>query len=152
VQIRKFLLMTVACSLAVSLLGGAACARKTVADANPIAAGCEGVNVKNESAAVCGYAIYGTFVIAEETAAKVATDVGEGATRNAIIAADEKAKPIADKLSDALAQYETIRGEVAAGRSTEEKLGIALVNVNRYINDTRPLVADLLKAIARART
>lgn len=131
---------------ALALASLAACTWPEVREANAIAVGCEAV--KAESAAVCGYSVYGTFVIAQETAAKIATDVGPGAVRNKIIAAEEAAKPVGDKLYQALVEYETIRVQLAAGSSTQEKLTIALANINTWISRLTPLVGDMLMANA----
>jgi hypothetical protein len=142
VNLKKlFLAGVVACALV------AVSACETVRDANPVAVGCE--DVKPATAALCGYSIYGTFVVNEETALKVARDVGPGAVRNAIIAADEKAKPIGDKLQVGLAKYEQVRARVAAGTSTQQQLTIALTELVGLIDDLQPLVGDLLGAIAK---
>lgn len=115
-------------------------------DANPIAAGCE--DLKPATATVCGYSIYGTFLVGEKTGVKVATDAGPGRLRNAIIAADETAKPIFDSLLDSLVQYELIRIQLAAGTTTQAKLDIALQNVVTWISNAKPAIKGLTAAIA----
>jgi hypothetical protein len=125
---------------AVGLVAGCASLR----DANPSAAGCD--NVTPQSATICGYAVYGSTVIAQETAVKVARDLGTGRVTDAIIAAEDKLKPAQDKLYQALVEYETIRSELAAGSSTQAKLDIALANVNTWVDRVAPLLRSLRSA------
>ena len=146
-SVRKFLAPLAVLFLASFALMGAACNR--VQEANPVGAACKDLS---ENLAVCGYATYGTFVIFEELGAKTAKEAGVSQTvREAIIDADEVAKPVADSLYNALQLYETARAELAAGRTSEEKFAIATANLNRWITEAAPLVADLVKAVNSAR-
>lgn len=112
--------------------------------ANPVAVA--------ETPAQKGYALYGSFVIFEEQAVKVASDpMLPDNIRQAIIRADEAAKPAADKLQEALAQFESIRLELAAGTSTEEQLAIAAANLNRWVTEAAPLINSLIAAVAGAK-
>jgi len=133
--------------IAAFALTGAACNR--IQEANPVAAACKDLS---EHLAVCGYATYGTFVIFEELGATAAKEPGVAqGVRSAIIRADEVAKPVADNLYDALRMYEKVRAELAAGTSTTEMLEVATMNLNRWITEAAPLVANLVKAVNNAK-
>jgi hypothetical protein len=140
--------------LVVLLLGafvlmGAACQK--LEKQNPLAVACDDMS-KPENVQLCGYANYGTFVIFEEQAAKIAQDPAlSEAARQAIVKADEVAKPVADNLYSALLQYEAVRGEIAAGRSTEDRLTVAVTNLNRWVTEAAPLITNLVNAVNTAR-
>jgi hypothetical protein len=124
-------------------LSGAACQR--VDRANPVGSACKDLS---ENLAVCGYATYAMFVIFQELGARAAKERGVSpAVRDAIIRADAAAKPVADNLYHALQLYESVRAELQAGKSTQEKLDVATVNLNRWITEAAPLVAGLVQAV-----
>jgi hypothetical protein len=145
---RKFLASFAALFIAAFVLTGAACQK--VEKANPIAAGCKEDLANN--LAVCGYATYGTFVIFEELAASVAKEPSVSASvRQGIIKADEVAKPVVDNLYASLKIYEDVRTQVAAGESTTDKLDVAAANLNRWITEAAPLVANLVNVVNDAK-
>lgn len=144
---KRLLAPFVVLFVGVFALNGAACQR--IERANPVAAACEDLR---KNLALCGYATYGTFVIFEELGVKTAADPGIPAgVREAIVRADEAAKPVADNLYDSLRLYEQIRSEIAAGTSSSDKLEIATSSLNRWITEAAPLVANLVKAVNDAR-
>jgi len=144
---RKVLLtLTVTLVACISTMG-AACDK--LKDVNPITPACKNVA---ETLAVCGYATYGSFTIFEEQGLKIAADPAlPQSARDAIIAADEVAKPVADSLYDALLQYESISAEVAAGVTTQDKLVIATANLNQWVTEAAPLIRNLVTAVTSAR-
>lgn len=94
------------------------------------------------------YAVYGTFVVAEELGAKIVTDATTPASvKQAIKDADAKAKPAADALLDATQQVMTVRAQLAAGATTEDKLKTVIANLDTWITDASPKVSALLKAV-----
>ena len=96
------------------------------------------------------FALYGTFVVAEEAAVDVLALPGLSAADKANIkAADAAAKPAADALLDAAQQAFRIRAELEAGTSTDDKLRIATANLERWVNETGPKIEALLAAIRR---
>jgi hypothetical protein len=95
------------------------------------------------------YALYGQFVIGEEAAAKVNEDAATPqSVREAIAKADNAAKPVADSLLDAAGQVLVIRSQLSQGKSSEEKLGIAITNLNNWIIEAKPLIENLTKAVS----
>lgn len=138
----KALLLVAA--LCLSLMG-ASCGRIATDPANAISPACKEIQ---QTLQVCAYANYGTFVVAEELARSVAEDPAlPNGARQAIVAADARAKPIADNLSAALLEYETIRLEVAVGKSPEQKLLLATANLNRWVTEAAPLIRGLVAAV-----
>lgn len=126
-------------------LTGASCSRVNNASTNAISPAC--ANPK-ETIDVCAAAIYGTFSVFEELGLAVAKDPGTpNGARQAIIKADERVKPVADSLLEALRQYQKISAEVAVGKTPEDKLLIATSNLNRWITDAAPLVRSLIGAV-----
>jgi hypothetical protein len=93
------------------------------------------------------YAAYGTFVIAQEQAAK-AVSSGD-LPNNVVIAigrAEERAKPVADATVDATLEVESIRAEVEASGEGETRLISAINNLNAYVSRLLPLIANLKSA------
>lgn len=94
------------------------------------------------------YALYGQFVIAEEAGAKLAEHPSTpSSVKQAIATADAAAKPIADNLLAAARDVMVIRSQVRAGTNTEEKLTIAVANLDQWVSDLRPKLEDLIGAI-----
>jgi hypothetical protein len=135
--------------LAVSAgLMGASCSRVENNAANAISPACKEIKA---NLATCAFATYGTFVVLQELAVKVAKDPGVGETaRQSIVRAEAAAKPVADSLYSSLQEYERIRIEVQAGKSTEEKLLVAAANLNRWVTQAAPLIRGLVNAVSNA--
>lgn len=141
---KRNILATVAAALfACAVTMGASCSQ--VQEANPISAACKDIS---DNLAVCAYATYGTFVIFEEQAVKVTADPALPLrARAAIVTADQIAKPVVDSLYEALLLYQAANAEIAAGNGAEAKLLIATGNLNRWVTEAAPLVANLVNAV-----
>lgn len=98
------------------------------------------------------YALYGEFVIAEEQAAKLFQDpVVPANIKAALSTADRAAKPAADSLLAAILEVDSVRAQLAAGTTTDEKLTIAVANLNQWYTTARPLILSLKGAVGDAR-
>lgn len=118
-----------------------------------LGAGCASLNpVKAASTSEQkAYALYGSFVIFEEQAAKLyQSPTASARVKAALKAADAAAKPVADKLLDATQAVLAIKVEIAAGTSTTDKLVIALQNLDRYITEAGPKIKALGNAFKEA--
>lgn len=98
------------------------------------------------------YAAYGQFLIVEEQAAALVQEPSVPASaKQAVARADAVAKPVADKLLAAVLAVGQVRDDIAAGKSTEEKLLIATADLQRWYDEVLPLVRDLASAVKGAR-
>lgn len=97
------------------------------------------------------YALYGTFVVFEEQAAKLvsSSEVPEN-VKQALRDADKTAKPAADALLDGVQQVLTVKRELAAGTSTNEKLTIAVANLATWYASAKPKVESLVNVVKGA--
>jgi hypothetical protein len=115
--------------------------------------GCAGIQSPSavaETPEQHAYALYGQFVIAEETAAGIVEDPATPqVVKDQIAKADATAKPVADNLLDAARSVMKIRAELAQGKSSEEKLAIAITNLEKWIADARPKIEALVASITR---
>lgn len=97
------------------------------------------------------YAAYGTFVIAEEQAAKL---VSSGQLNNsqiiAIGKADERAKAVVDDLLEAVLEFEAIKAEFEEFGSGEQRYVNAMNNLNNWTGRLVPLINNLLAAVKGA--
>jgi len=94
------------------------------------------------------FAVYGSFVIYEEQAARLATDPSTpGPVRQALSAADARAKPSADALLKAFQDYSTADTALKAGTGTPEKLQITAENLDTWVqtasNDINTLITTV---------
>ena len=116
-------------------------------------AGCQGANpIKAaETPEQRAYAAYGTFVIAQETAADLVEDASiPDGVRLRIITAEERAKPVADSLLDAYMEFLIIKAEFDAGETSEQRLIIASNELDDWVTQLAPLVGELLRNIKGA--
>lgn len=94
------------------------------------------------------YAAYGTFVIAEEQAAKL---VSSGQLSNsqiiAIGKADERAKAVVNDLIAAVLEFETIQDEFKRFGTGEQQYINAMNSLNNWTALLVPLISNLLAAI-----
>ena len=97
------------------------------------------------------YAAYGTFVIAEEQAAKL---VSSGQLNNsqiiAIGKADERAKAVVDDLIAAVLEFEEIQEEFKRFGTGEQRYINAMNSLNNWTARLVPLINNLLAAIQGA--
>lgn len=121
--------------LAIAIMGLYACA-----SANPLA--------RAETVEQKAYAAYGTFVIFEEQAAALVSSgqVGDNVAR-VLIAADERAKPVADGLVDATLEFSAIKAEYEAGTTGEARFVIAMENLNAWVERALPLINNLASSV-----
>ena len=113
------------------------------ASVNPIAAA--------ETAEQRAYAAYGTFVIFQEKAVDL---VGEesisSAVRLRIIAAEERAKPVADSLLDAYVTFLAVKAEFNAGNTSQERYVAAATSLDDWITRLAPMVNELIRTLQGA--
>lgn len=94
------------------------------------------------------YALYGTFVIFEDQGARLVGDPAVPAgVKAAIKSADAVASPVFDAGLDLVLQVESIRADIAAGKTTDEQLLIASANLDRWITEAVPKLAALAAAV-----
>ncbi len=91
------------------------------------------------------YAAYGSFVIAEEQAAKL---VSSGQLTNSqkisIGRADQRAKAVVDDLIAAVLEFETIKDEYKRFGTGEQRYINAMNNLNNWTERLVPLINNLL--------
>jgi hypothetical protein len=117
-------------------------------------AGCQSANpiAAAETPEQRAYAAYGTFVIAQETAADlVEQDTIPRGVRLRIIQAEERAKPVADSLLDAYMGFLIIKAEFDAGDTSESRLAAAANELDDWVTQLAPLINELLRNIKGAR-
>ena len=106
---------------------------------------------KTETTEQKAYALYGTFVIFEEQAAKLVQSPEVPANvKQALRDADKAAKPAADAVLDGVQTVLTVRRQLLAGETTEERLAIAVSNLNLWYSTARPKVEQLVKVVKGA--
>jgi hypothetical protein len=97
------------------------------------------------------YAAYGSFVIAEEQAAKL---VSSGQLNNsqiiAIGRADERAKAVVDDLIAAVLEFEEIQEEFRKFGTGEQRYINAMNSLNNWTERLVPLINNLLSAVRGA--
>lgn len=113
------------------------------ASVNPIAAA--------ETSEQRAYAAYGTFVIFQEKAVDL---VGEESissdVRLRIIAAEERAKPVADSLLDAYVEFIAVKAEFNAGDTSQERLIAAATSLDDWVTRLAPMVNELIRTLQGA--
>lgn len=143
-------------------LMGAACKPR---DSNPIVTGCTAAEGQKVSTELCAFATYGSFVVLEGQAtdlaeqfdarARATTDEATAAkyrsARDALIAAADRSKPVADTGVALLRQLALIRAEVDAtsGQTKEERLLAATADLDRWLTQIGPLIVDLTTAVTK---
>jgi hypothetical protein len=96
-------------------------------------------------------AVYGSYAIAVEQGAKLLQDATiSDEVKRPIAEAMVAAKEPANSFQDALIQYSTIRAQLAAGETSQERLVIAQQNVHRWLLEAKPLIDKLIAAVGRA--
>ncbi len=98
------------------------------------------------------YAQYGVFVVVEERAAAVVQDATVPASaKQAVARADAVAKPVADKLLATILAVDQIQADLAAGKTTEDKLVIATADLQKWYDEVVPLISGLVAAVKGAK-
>jgi len=94
------------------------------------------------------YAVYGTFVVMEESAAGLKRDPNVAPqVKLKLVAADARAKPSADALLRALRDYDAATLALKAGDGTASQLSIATANLNTWIAQATADVDALVTAV-----
>ena len=124
--------------LLLTALGLQACA-----SINPIAAA--------ETPDQRAYAIFGTFTIFSEKAA----DLAENPTlprnvRLGLVNAQEEARPVVNDMLEVLDEYETIKAQVEAGETGQDRFAIVARNLNSWVDRVVPLVNRLVSRVTEA--
>ena len=90
-------------------------------------------------------------MIFEEQAAKLVQSPEVPANvKQALRDADKAAKPAADAVLDGVQTVLTVRRQLLAGETTEERLAIAVSNLNLWYSTARPKVEQLVKVVKGA--
>ena len=98
-----------------------------------------------------GYAAYGTFVIAEESVARL-TAPGSTLPRDAqlsMIGVAERAQPVVDDLRSTLAEYQTARADFEAQRVEVGAFQTVVNSLNDWVTRAEKVVAELLASTKR---
>lgn len=96
-------------------------------------------------------ATYGTFVIAEESAADlISNPATPSAAKAAVKAADAAASPAVEHLRDAAIAVEQLRDAIKTG-SSAAGLPAALLKVNQLLTDVAPKIKALTDAYTAAK-
>lgn len=98
------------------------------------------------------YALYGTFVIFEEQAAKIvqAPEVPD-AVKRSLRDADAVAKPAVDAMIVLVDDVLKVKAEVQAGTSDTERLRVITAKLESWYFSTKPKVLDLVNAVKGAK-
>jgi hypothetical protein len=89
-------------------------------------------------------AMYGSFVIAQKQGVALVRDPSvPDSVKRAIAEADAAAKPIADDLYDSILEFATLKREVAAGVTPQERLQLAAGRLDALINALAPLIVRI---------
>lgn len=113
--------------------------------------GCAGTNpiAVAETPEQRAFAMHGTYVIFAEKAADLAelTSLPRN-VRLGLVAAEERAKPIADSLFDAWTEFLVIKAEFDAGDSGDA--GARLLRASESLNDAITRLAPMLNELVRS--
>lgn len=95
-----------------------------------------------------GDALYGSYVIAKEQGATLLgnpsiTDTAKRPLAEAMVASKEPA----DALQDSLIQYSTVKAQIAAGTTPQERLKIVESGVDGWIAKATPLINKLVEIV-----
>lgn len=98
------------------------------------------------------YALYGTFVVFEEQAAKLVQSPSVSPSlKQSLRDADARAKPAADGLMAVIDDLIKVQAEVKAGTSSSDRLRIVLSRLDTWYFDTKPKVESLVLAVKGAK-
>ena len=98
------------------------------------------------------YAVYGTFVIVEEQAARVVQDPSiPDEVKIVIRSADARAKPTADALAQAVRDYDDASGALRGSGSTTVSLTVAATNLQKWLIEAQSDVGDLVNAVRKGK-
>lgn len=94
----------------------------------------------------------GDFNIFQAAALEIGKDVGVvPEVRKGVLDAAIAAKPVADEVDKTLREYRSIKRQIAAGQSTDEKLAIVASNLQSWTQQLVPLVSHLRELVEEQR-
>jgi hypothetical protein len=89
-------------------------------------------------------ALLGDFNLYQKASLQIGSDASVvPEVRKAVLDAAIAAKPAADSLDDSLRKYRSLKRQLAAGTTTEEKVAIAAGNLQEWVRELLPLVTQL---------
>lgn len=95
-----------------------------------------------------GDALYGSYVIAKEQGATLLGNPSIADAPKRILAeAMVESKAPADALQDSLIQYSTVKAQIAAGTTPEERLQIVEKEIDGWIVKAKPLIEKLVEIV-----
>lgn len=98
------------------------------------------------------YALYGEFVVVEEQAAATVQNPEVGSVvRTQVAHADQLAKSAADHLLDTAVVVRHVKADLDAGVTTEDKLVIATINLQKWVDELGPQLEALIASLKGAR-
>lgn len=115
-----------------------------------LVAGCAGLNplASAETPAQKAYAISASYNIVLESAAEIVEDpTAPIELRRTIQRTEARTTPIVDELEDAFVELTTIRAEYRAGATTEERLQLAVDNLEAWVDRAEAALVDLATAV-----
>lgn len=93
-------------------------------------------------------ALLGDFNLYQRASLKIGEDQSVPTeVRRKVLEAEVAAKPVADKLDDALLQYRAIALDLKSGSTTSEKVAIAAANLQGWIKTLTPLIQSLRQQV-----
>lgn len=116
--------------------------------------GCAGSPIKvAQTTEQKAYALYGTFVIAEEQAAKLTAPTSNlsPAAKTAIIAASQRAQPAMDVVLLGISQYEAARADFEAAKIDKPAFQVVVDKLGGWVAQAQALVGPLLISLKGAR-
>ena len=112
--------------------------------------GCETLTPTREAESIeqRAFALYGTFVIYQEAAARSMSDpqIPDSVKREAQ-QIDARAAPIASSLAESTATLSRLRREFEEGAASEGELLTAIRSVERWTQELAPLIARLISTV-----
>src|SRR5690606_24745830 len=90
------------------------------------------------------YAVYGTYVILEETVADIVeSDSTPTSSRNRLISTVENTRPVILSMVQAYEEYQDVLAEFQANETTEDRLQFAIDNMVGWVTRSESLVDNL---------
>ena len=94
------------------------------------------------------FAVLGLYqIVVEEAGIAVGDTTIPVGTRRAIQEVVREAQPVRRQLSVAYLEYVTIRGELAAGKTTEARVVIVAQQLERWVERLEPIVRGLVTSL-----
>lgn len=99
-----------------------------------------------KSSGQCYLAAAGTYAASQQAALTLLKDPSTPTSvKDGLKKADAAAAPVMGSLAQAYAVYRHAKADLAAGTSSPEKVAIATADLNKWLTDAGPLIANLSK-------